>query len=376
MTRRLLLTLGLALALTVSALAADDFEEARRLVDSGRPAEALPVLTRLAAAPGATAEVFLALGSAYYQLSVITADEAEATTFRKQGREALLKARTLGSEDPLLDTMLEVMPADGSDPRLFSKVAGADLAMRRGEQAFAKGDMAGARREYEEALRLDPALYYAPLFLGDTWLGANEYARAIEWYAKAVALDPSLETAYRYWGNALLRSEKPAEARQKYLQALVREPYSRLVWQNGLGFWAEFTGHDLSIPKVEPNVEVSGNELKVTGDPDPAWLAYGMTRLLWQKEKFAQRFPGQAYRRTLAEETEALAAAADLAAKTKDSGVALLAELKRQGLLEAFVLFCRVDAEIAEDYPSYAAGHEKQLLDFLGAYVAPDDPTP
>lgn len=374
MTRRLLLTLALALALTVSALAADDLAEAQRLVEAGRPAEALPILTRLAADPKASDEVFLALGSAYYQLSVVTADEAQATTYRKKGREALLKARELGSEDPLLDSMLEVMPADGSDPRVFSKIAGADLAMRRGEQAFANHDMAGARLQYEEALKLDPALYYAPLFLGDTFLDDKNYAEAMKWYARAVAIDPSLETAYRYWGNVFLRNGQPAEARQKYLLAIVREPYSRLVWKNGLAYWAEFTGHELSMPQVEPGVKVSGSEIQVLGEPNPAWLAYGMERVLWRKEKFAKRFPGKAYRHSLPEETEALAAAADLAADTKDPGLALLVELKRKGLLEAFVLFSRVDPEISEDYGAYAAAHEPQLLEFLGDYVAPATP--
>lgn len=374
MARHALLTLLLTLLLALPALAADSLEEARRLSDAGKVEEAVAMLTRLSQAPDAGAEVFMELGSGYFQLSMVTSDGEQARTFRLQAREAVLKAQALGSQDPLLQVMLDGLPADGSDPRLFSRVPGADAAMRKGEQAFAKDDMAGARGFYEEALRLDPTLYLAALFLGDTWIAQKDFARAIQWYSKAVELDPSVETAYRYWGNALLRSGRAPEARQKYLQAVLRDPYSRLVWQNGLGFWAESTGTDLTMPRVDPPVKVSGNEIGIDPQADPAWLAYAMTRTLWRNEKFAKAHPGETYRRSLAEEAEALAAAADVAVETggaKDDDLVLLVGLKQQGLLEPFVLFSRVDAEISQDYPGYFQGHEAQLLDFLDRYVAP-----
>lgn len=374
MARRSLLTLLLALFLALPALAADSLEEARRLTESGKVEEAVAMLTRLSQAPGAGAEVFLELGSACFQLSMVTTDEEKARAFRLQARQAVLKAQSLGSKDPMVELMLDGLPADGSDPRMFSRVPGADAAMRKGEQAFASQDMAGARGFYEEALRLDPTLYLAALFMGDTWVSDKDFPQAMQWYSKAVELDPTIETAWRYWGNALLRSGKAPEARQKYLQAIVRDPYSRLVWQNGLGFWAEYTGTELTMPGIEPPVRVSGSGIEIDPKADPAWLAYGMTRTLWRNERFASTHPGETYRRTLEEETEALAAAVDVATETggaKDEDLALLATLKQQGLLEPFVLFSRVDAEIAEDYAAYAQGHEPKLLEFLEQYVAP-----
>src|SRR5690606_38738759 len=152
----------------------------------GRRAEAVAMLERMAPAP----EVSFELGTLCHHLSILEEDPEKAREWRRKARTALERAREMGWDDPLLDLMLEALPEGGGEPQLFSRVPEADLAMRRGERAFAAGDMPGARALYEQALALDPDLYYAPLFLGDAWLAENDFARAIQWYERAVEIGP------------------------------------------------------------------------------------------------------------------------------------------------------------------------------------------
>ena len=97
-------------------------------------------------------------------------------------------------------------------------------------------------------------------------------------------------------------------------------------------------------------------------------------------EKFANAYPGEReYRRSLAEEVDALKAVAEWASmQLKEKKVsqlspslANLVKLKDAGLLEAYVLFARVDKDIARDYAAFRSSNRDKLKRYWLEVVIP-----
>jgi hypothetical protein len=144
-----------------------------------------------------------------------------------------------------------------------------------------------------------------------------------------------------------------ADARSKYIEAVIADPFNQTPWA-GLNNWLSRTGAKLNWMKLTDRVavEIKDGKTNVTldsllpKDDQPfmgGWLAYGMSRALWMREKFVKEYPKEAsYRHSLKEETDSLhmllAVSAEVAAKnhqdvsTTDFGT--LAKIEKAGLLE------------------------------------------
>jgi tetratricopeptide (TPR) repeat protein len=269
----------------------------------------------------------------------------------------------------------------------FSKNKEANALMREGESYFAAEQWDKAREAYEKALKLDPTIYEAPLFIGDVYFQKKDMDKAGEWYARAIAIDPNRETAYRYWSDAYLRVGKMTEARDKAADAIVAEPYNKMSYR-GLMQWAQVNRVQLAHPKIEIPADISSSkpgEVNITLDPkmlegkddgSSAWLMYSITRANWRTDKFAKTFPKEkAYRHSLAEEIEALnmvvsSVKADKKIKKMDESIANLVKLSDAGLLEAYVLFARADEGIAQDYEEYRKNNRDKLRKYITDVVA------
>ncbi|MBN9416151.1 MAG: tetratricopeptide repeat protein [Candidatus Eremiobacteraeota bacterium] len=362
MLKRLLCLALLALATSV-APAQDERQRALQLMHDTKVAEARPLLEKLVAADPNDVEVQTQFGFCLLLLSQSTADPQTRKAMRVQARSHLLKARQLGNKEPLLDTALDSIPADGSSVESkFSKSPHADQAMQEGETAYTSANFEGALAAYQKALELDPHLYEAALFAGDTCFRLKRWPGAEDYYAKAVAIDPERETAYRYWGNTLSNQGKTDAARSKYIEGIVRDPYNRLAW-TGIRNLGKFTHPQ--FPALDP-ASVQGNQIQINVNQadDAALLAmtYSMARAA---------HPGKG-RHSLAEETQALDAVCQIAKEkkltTNPDWLPLLLSLHQAGLLEAYVLLGRPDNGIAQDYEAYAKTHRPQLIRYLSEY--------
>ncbi len=308
-------------------------------------------------------------------------DAAQAKALRKASRDAFVRSKELGNTDALVTNMLEGIPPDGGEGDRFSENSEAEKEMKAGEKDFAAARWTEAAAHYTQAQKLDPNLYVAPLYLGDALLQQGKIAEACQAYEQATKLDPDTETAYRYWGNALMRQGAVEQALERYAQAVVANPGSQLAWERGLRRWAEATGAKLAVPQVTPRASLKedGKSIVVdasAGESGAVWLAYPTSILVWRAETYPKQFPGQPYRRTLAEESEALSDVAAVAEELKSSGqlepdgdLSLLIRLRKEGLLEPFVFFSRADQEIIEDFEDYRQGHRDKLVRFLIDYV-------
>jgi tetratricopeptide (TPR) repeat protein len=400
MTRRCLpvaVVIAFLLAAVASAQppASDaDRKQALELYDQHRMAEARPLLEKLAAERPDDMVVHERLGMCLAALAGGIKDPDERKQTVLKARAALLRAKALGDDSNLLQTLLGSLPEDGvlSD---FSTRREVDDLMKAAEAEFAKGNLDRACEGYVKAFELDPTLYQAPLFAGDTRYKQKRYDEAGEWFARAIRIGPNVETAYRYWGDALMAAGQMADARTKFIEAMVAEPYNRSA-RMGLSQWADRNKVQFSVVQLKRLGSVTGDGKQTTltvdasalGKDDDgvmtASLAYVGARATWQQEKFKQEFPAEpAYRHTLKEETAALGAVADtvaerLAESKKKGGKAKLdpelAELVRirdAGLLEAYVLLFRADAGIARDYDPYRAANREKLARFMDEFVVP-----
>jgi hypothetical protein len=180
------------------------------------------------------------------------------------------------------------------------------------------------------------------------------------------------------------------QARAMLIQAAVAEPYNRIVWREVYA-WAALNKTQInsiyvSIPAVPKDGEAASAKLNPQEPPvvSTAWEAYRAVRTNWQQGgEFKKRFPEEKeYRHTLAEESEALLAAAKVLEKRRedkratelvrnDQTSSLLLKLYEAGLIEPYVLFSLGDAGIARDYAGYRASNRKKLEDYMDKFVVP-----
>lgn len=369
-----------------------DLKHAIQLVETHKMMEARPILEKLHAAKPDDALVIELLS---YAIFVNAATEKEAEKRKKdllRARSLAERAKELGRGTKLVQALLEQIPVDGNLPTLAAseKRSPSDDALMEGEAAFGKGEMDRAIEHYERALKLEPKLYEAPLFIGDAYYKMGKNDKAYESYARAVAIDPDRDTAYRYWGNVLMREEKLKEAKEKLIEGVIAEPYTQATWQF-LWNWADLgkikLGHpSIDIPtssvqmKDDQNISVFVNPSEKKDGTD-AWMIYSIGRAAWMtKEKFSEAFPSEKkYRHSLREESESLRAAVEsvesqlkdgkLKENSLDVSIANLLKLHREGLIEAYVLLSMADEGIARDYVEYRKNNRDKLRRYLNEYV-------
>jgi tetratricopeptide (TPR) repeat protein len=375
--------------LTVSAQTGETIaevkEKANELMRQTRYTEALPLLERVVIAEPNNAKMHFFLGTALIGQAINTKGAAERKALRVRARNAFIRSRELQIDEPVVEAMIETLPEDGADGPAFSQNIRANALMIQAESLFSQGKMDGALKNYQMALESDPRLYHAALFSGDVYMQKGDFANAELWYMKAIAIEPTKETAYRYSATPLMKQGKTEEARDRYIEAFITEPYNKFTVA-GLVQWAQATQTSLAHPTIDIPTSVTFDErgdAKINLDASAllggddgsfAWISYGATRSTWHKETFAQKFPGQKYRHSLAEEADALRsvitlATSDKKAKSLSPALVKLKKLNDEGLLEAYILLAKPDSGIAQDHSGYLKENREKLRRYMIQYV-------
>jgi tetratricopeptide (TPR) repeat protein len=371
-------------------------DEAMKLFIAHRDFEAQPKLEKMVERYPCDPTLMNSLGVTLLMTEIAIQDSSVRKVQRGRARTLLTKAKELGISDDLTDYYVSTIPKDGGDDRIYSNNKEADKAMNEGEVAFAKRDFKAAIAAYTKALMLQPNLYHAVLFIGDSYFADEQCATANEWFERATKMDPNIETGYRYWGDSLMKLDKMDEARTKFLEAIVADPYDKRSWV-GIQQWANKNKVSFSLPNIKApkRPETSTNQdgqativlnaeiLKNADAQDGtgAWAMYQIAAGSWQTKLFKEKFPAEKqYRHTLVEENELLTLVSQtvekdiekgtLKTEKLDPGIALLLKLHKADMLEPYILLVRSDKDLSQDYPAYRTANRDKLRQFLDNYVA------
>jgi tetratricopeptide (TPR) repeat protein len=371
-----------------------DRDHALEIYKDGKMAQAMPLFEKLSVTYPKDPVIWECWGASALGYSQTLTDPELRRKTRVNARTILLKAKDLGDNSNLLQTLLAMIPEDGGNVTFSSRQEINDI-MQHAEADFSRGDLDKAIEGYIHASLLDPNLYEAALFTGDAFYKEHKPGSAGEWFARAIQIDPDRETAYRYWGDALVSLGDLQGAREKFIQAVVADPYGRNSWM-GLNQWAGHAKVTLNWVRLQDKSSVSQKDdthINITLDPtslkknDPAgaaWLMYGMNRALWHNEKFKKEFPAEAtYRRTMREEADSLHMMVTVMTeqnnfekKKKDLDPTLqqLVKIDQAGFIEPFALLNRADKDLAQDYVPYRAAHRDTIYRYLDEFVVPKPP--
>jgi tetratricopeptide (TPR) repeat protein len=360
-------------------------QKASALFNQGKLVEALPLLEELAQESPKDSDLLVALAASLIEHAARLTDPEASVQERRRARDLLQQASNLGDTRSLganLRQLLGDLP-----PNRFSKNPAVEQIIYAGEAAYARIKFDEALNDYAKALELEPSNYSAQLFTAIAYDRRKDFAKAAEWYERAMHRDPNVETAYRHYADMLARQGDMAKARALLIQAAVAEPYNKVVWRD-IGAWATvnkiwFTSVLVAIPRID---DAAGGE-KSAPELAPAWRTYYSIKQDWQKGgKFLKLFPQEGkYRRSLAEESEALMATAKALQQLKDDGQTadlvykdrsadLLLKLHGAGLIEPYVLFSLGDDDIAKDYGFYKSKNRDKLETYMDKFAVPPAP--
>jgi len=361
-------------------------QRALALFREGKRLEALPLLEATAKREPQDGEVLVALAACLVEHAATLTDADAAAKERFRARELVEKGWALGNTSPLAENLrqlLSELPASGAIK--FSDDPAVQRAMDAGEAAFARRDFHEALKDYAQALEIDPSNYDAALFTGNTYDKNNQPVEAAQWYERAIRMDPDIETAYRYYADMLAKHGDMAKARSMLIQAAVAEPYNKIVWRE-IRAWAIINHTAFNLVYVPIPLPLQGQASESASVSD-AWRTYYSVKAAWQKgDRFKKEFPQEPeYRHSLAEESEALTAAAKVLEKlsedhqtaglvTADPVAGLLLKLHRAALIDAYVLFSLGDDDIAKDYKAYRAEQRDKLERYMDHFVMPPAP--
>ena len=385
-------------------------EQAMQLFDANNFVAALPLLEKAAVAFPDDVVVASRLGFVLYALGTTTKDPAVRKQHWQRARKILLQAQANGDDSNLTRITLESLSREDLSAASvvpFSDKKAAEAEIRKGEDAFVRGEIEKALAAYKRALELDPKLYEAALYAGDMEFRLahtskdaayrkQHFEQAGIWFAKAIAIDPDRETAYRYWGDSLDEEGKTEEARDRFIEAIIAEPYSNRSYV-GLSQWGDRHQVSLGHPKIEiptnltskkpgeVNITLDSSLLKRDDDGSAAWMMYGIVRAGWmdskdgkRSEKFSKAYPDEtAYRHSIAEEVEALRGVLESVRVQKKEKTATkltsslenLLKLEEAGALEAYLFFARPDEGIVRDYSPYRKAKRDQLKEYWLKFV-------
>lgn len=400
----LLLATLLSAPLQVNAQTASEIEaqraQALKLYKENKFADAIPILEKLLRVLPSDVTLLELLGWSTFVVSGSTKDPVARQKARAHALELLMRAKELGDDSELLRTGLEALSQPDDTGAPLSSVSEADAALREGEEAHSRGDLDAAIKGYKRALELDPKLYLAALFIGDMYfkkgfLTADLKTKqemttaAGEWFKRAIAIDENIETAYRYWGDALMAVGEQEQAKAKFIDGIIAEPFNRTPY-TGLMQWAERFNVSMSHPQIQqpkPSISSAGEQETTLlidpknlteGTPGYYWSFYDLTRATYKTAGFGKDHPQEKeYRHSLSEEATALRTVAEIVSKhrkegkfkTPDPSLDNLLKLSEADLIEAYILFNRVDAGIARDYQEYRRTNRDKLRRYWNDFV-------
>ena len=163
--------------------------------------------------------------------------------------------------------------ADAEEAARKAKQDKVEGLMKKAGDALEAKNFDVAQGAAQEVIALDDKNYpYAFVILGDTYLEAHDYGKALENYRKAIELDPNDGWATQRAAEALLKLKRPTEARELLRKFVAAHPDANADTWDALA-WMELDAGELK--KAEAAFE---SAVKASGGKD-AEAQYGLAMI-------------------------------------------------------------------------------------------------
>ena len=237
------------------------------------------------------------------------------------------------------------------------------------EALFGKGDMAGARRGYDDALALCPDHPVWWTYAGDAALAVGAVEDAAADYGKALELAPCYWVAHRFLADVLAREGDTAASHDHLVSAVACNPIYDLAWNDlertvGPG-WRRV----VAAPPADRAT------VTVTPDTDPETLVGALLAkapwAAWQDA--ASAAGGSALDQHRAGARAALVKLGELGELgPRSEGLwALLAQADAAGQLDAALFLSTADPDLLAEYPAWLAAHPGEAEAWIRGALAP-----
>jgi tetratricopeptide (TPR) repeat protein len=223
----------------------------------------------------------------------------------------------------------------------------AKLSWDEAERHFSANNLVLAQEAYQDALATCPTHPRLLTYAGDAWFVAGDFARAESMYRSALAQHPCYWPAHRFLGDSLLKRGELAEGFAHLGLAVTCNPTYATGWSS-LRALLEGSVAAWNRPKFSKRAALAiAADPKDTGPTATLWRAFGEARRAARGETALAR-EVLAVEQVL-DQHPALVSGAQQAVEGELQVWWVLAEARREGLLEPVVLSLLLDEALIPD---------------------------
>lgn len=239
------------------------------------------------------------------------------------------------------------------------------------EALFGRGDMAGARRAYDDALALCPEHPVWWTYSGDAALEVGAVSDALADYDKALSLAPCYWVAHRFAADVILRAGGELSRVYDHLvSATACNPTYDLAWNDLQTLVGDRWRRSLAEPPAEPGV--ISIEASTGGEAAALALVQAAPWARWDQAMKSNK--GSALERQRAAVRAGLPLVVQLleVQPDLDLGVwSLWHEAEAAGLLDAAIFLASTDNELLGEYLDWREAHPGESEAWIRRTLAP-----
>lgn len=357
-------------------------EQANKLLEKKKVAEALELAQQALETDPESADAYLVLARARIASGQSRNGSEGDTEALALGLEALLRARRLDPSNFMAHrTALDILGPKIAPSLPESEKARKDWA--KAEKNFQAGRLKEASEAYIRVIKEEPTFARAYLHLGDCWFRNSQYDKALQLYTEACRRSPRDAAAHRFRADALVKLQQPEKAANALYDSLGADPGYPMVWASlrdlahansrPLERHQSIIPYELMFAKEADYEELVGLLPALTRE---AWREYLDCRLLWQRQKFQELFPGIPYFQSYQEQLACLTRPAQswavrrgLDPDLEEADLDFLAQVYLDGQLDSYILLELYVEEYRQQLEAWRQENPQDLETYLNDYV-------
>lgn len=193
------------------------------------------------------------------------------------------------SQKVLRTTFYRIQNDSAYEVKQFEPEGKAKELFDNAEKLFSDRDFSGARKAYQEALSVDPKLYIAITYIGETYLYEKDYTSAVLWFEQAI--EANYIDYLAHWGlaHACLYTGELKRALKEITITKILDRNNQNVNKmlNDIYKWNKVNYVDWYLAPLfsistEYDEEKEKNIVKIQYDEN--WLAYALVYAVWKYE--------------------------------------------------------------------------------------------